>query len=86
MNSTREETQYVGKYLKEQGIHRILLVTSNFHTRRAGWLMRKQNPWLRVVVVATDSSFTPSTWWKSREGRKVLLLEWMKMVATWLGI
>jgi uncharacterized SAM-binding protein YcdF (DUF218 family) len=86
MNSTREETQYVGKYLKEQGIRKILLVTSNFHTHRAAGLMRKQNPWLQVDVVAADSLFTPDTWWKSREGRKIFLFEWMKTVATWLGI
>jgi uncharacterized SAM-binding protein YcdF (DUF218 family) len=87
MNSTRAETEYVGKYLKEQGIQTILLVTSNFHTHRAASLMRRQNPGLKVAIVAApDSSFTPGTWWKSREGRKIFLFEWMKTIAAWLGM
>jgi uncharacterized SAM-binding protein YcdF (DUF218 family) len=87
MNSTREETAFSGKYLKQHGIHKILLVTSNYHTRRAAYLMRKQNPGLQVIAVAaTDPQFTPTTWWKSREGKKIFLLEWMKTVANYLGV
>ncbi len=87
MNSTRAETAFVGKYLKEQGIHKILLVTSNFHTHRAAYLMRKHNPGLQVVAVAApDPHFTPDSWWKSREGQKTFAFEWMKTVAAYLGV
>ena len=87
MNSTREETAFAGKYLREHGIHKILLVTSNYHTRRAAYLMRKQNPGLQVVTIAAaDPNFDPNIWWKSREGKKVFLLEWMKTIATYFGI
>jgi uncharacterized SAM-binding protein YcdF (DUF218 family) len=86
MNSTREETAFSGKYFKEHGIDKILLVTSNYHTHRAAYLMRKQNPGLQVVAIAAaDPHFTPTTWWKSRDGKKIFLLEWMKTVATYLG-
>ncbi len=87
LRSTRGETAYVGRYLQEHGIRKILLVTSNYHTHRAAYLMRKQNPKMQVVVVAApDPYFTPDTWWKSREGQKTFAFEWMKTVATWLGI
>jgi uncharacterized SAM-binding protein YcdF (DUF218 family) len=87
MNSTREETAFAGKYLKEHGIQKILLVTSNYHTRRAAYLMRKQNPGLQVVAIAAaDPNFDPNIWWKSREGKKVFLLEWIKTIATYFGI
>ena len=87
LNSTREEATFAGKYLKEHGIHKILLVTSNYHTRRAAYLMRKENPELQVVTVAApDLHFTPATWWKSRDGKKIFLMEWMKTVANYLGI
>ena len=87
VNSTQAESQYVGLFLKQEKIHRILLVTSNYHTRRAARLMRKANPWLQVMAVAApDTFFTPGTWWKSRDGQKTFLLEWMKTVAAWLGI
>ncbi len=87
LNSTRAEAIVVGKYLKVHGVHKILLVTSNFHTHRAARLMRKENPGLQVVVVAApDPNFTPDSWWKSREGQKTFAFEWMKTIAAYLGI
>jgi len=86
-DSTRSEAQFIGAWLRDQGIHKILLVTSNFHTRRAAGLMRRENPGLEVdVVPAPDPNFTPDTWWKTRSGEKTFLIEWLKTVATWLGL
>ena len=87
VNSTRSETALIGKYLREHGAKKIILVTSNYHTRRAAKLMRKQNPQIWVVVVpAPDPFFAPDTWWKTRNGQKTFLFEWMKTVATALGV
>ena len=86
LNSTRAETQFLGRYLKEHGMHKILLVTSNYHTGRAARLMRDQNPSLDVrAIAAPDPNFTPSTWWLTREGQKKFVLEWAKTIATLLG-
>ena len=86
-DSTRSETALIGQYLRKHGVHSILLVTSNYHTRRAAYLMRRQNPGLRVAVMgAPDPFFSPATWWKTRTGQKTFLLEWVKTVATRLGI
>ena len=86
MNSTRAEAAYVGQYLRTHDIHSILLVTSNYHTHRASYLFRKENPWLQVdSVPAADPSFNPDAWWTDREGQKTFLLEWTKTVATYLG-
>lgn len=87
VSSTRAESQFVGLYLKQEKIHKILLVTSNYHTHRAANLMRKTNPWLDVIVVAApDQFFSSDGWWKEREGQKTFLLEWLKTVAAWLGL
>lgn len=86
-DSTRSETSFLGQYLREHGIRKILLVTSNYHTRRAAKLMRKQNPDIWTVVVpAPDLFFTPGTWWRTRNGQKTFMYEWMKTVATALGV
>ena len=86
-DSTRGEAAFIGRYLQANGIRKILLVTSNFHTRRAAWLMRHENPGLDVdAVPAPDPYFTSGTWWKSRNGQKTFLLEWMKTVATRMGL
>ncbi len=86
LNSTRSEAAFIDKYLQAHGIGKILLVTSNYHTRRAAGLMRKYAPGIWVIpVAAPDPSFTPDGWWKKRDGRKTFLLEWLKTVATAAG-
>lgn len=85
-DSTRSEAKFLGNYLRAHSLNRILLVTSNFHTRRAARLWRKEAPWIHVTVVAApDPFFTPDGWWKTRNGQKTFLLEWMKTVAAGLG-
>jgi hypothetical protein len=37
-------------------------------------------------VAAPDQYFSPDGWWKSREGRKIFLVEWEKTFATWVGL
>jgi uncharacterized SAM-binding protein YcdF (DUF218 family) len=87
VRSTQTEAEYVGQYLKKAGIHRILLVTSNFHTHRAAYLFRKFNPSLDVIAVpAADPDFKPDSWWTFQLGRDTFMLEWMKTVAAYLGI
>lgn len=87
VNSTRAEAEYVGQYLKQQGIHKILLVTSNYHTHRAAYLFRKVNPWLQVIVIpAPDPDYKPDSWWTFRNGRRTFLLEWLKTFAAYMGV
>jgi uncharacterized SAM-binding protein YcdF (DUF218 family) len=89
--STREEAADVLAELNKRHAHRIDIVTSDYHTRRAGNIYRasasKFAPGFEIhMVAAPDLYFTPDGWWKNREGRKTFLLEWMKTVATWLGM
>ena len=85
-DSTVGEAAFMGKDLKAAGIKSIDLVTSNYHTRRADYLWHKENPWLQITVVgASDRYFTPDGWWKTREGQKTFLLEWLKTFASHLG-
>lgn len=85
--STDEEARAIVPELRRMGDHEILLVTSNYHTRRAGKIFRGVAPDLHFhVVAARDQFFTPDGWWKSREGRKILAIEWMKTVSEWVGL
>jgi uncharacterized SAM-binding protein YcdF (DUF218 family) len=86
ITSTRPEVQYLGRLLRDQGVQSIDLVTSNYHTSRAAWLWRKENPGIRVnAVPASDPYFSPETWFNSREGQKTFFLEWAKTLASRLG-
>ncbi len=85
--STASEADAVIPELRRRHAHRIDIVTSNFHTRRAGSIFRSKAPDLEFhVVSAPDQDFTPDGWWKTRDGRKVFAFEWMKTVATWMGM
>ena len=86
-HSTREEAAAAAEELRSLGAHRVLLVTSLYHTRRAGALFRAAAPDLTFIVVsAPDQYFTADGWWHDREARKIFLLEWTKTGATWLGM
>jgi uncharacterized SAM-binding protein YcdF (DUF218 family) len=71
--STEEESRAVVDKLHQMGVKRVILVTSNFHTRRAGKIFRRAAPDLNFFVVAApDEFYNPDSWWHDREGRKVL--------------
>jgi uncharacterized SAM-binding protein YcdF (DUF218 family) len=85
--STKDEANDVLAELRRRRAQRVDIVTSNYHTRRAGNIYRAKASGLEIYMVAApDPDFTPDTWWKNREGRKTFVLEWMKTVATWLGM
>jgi uncharacterized SAM-binding protein YcdF (DUF218 family) len=85
--STAGEAETMIGTIRQSGAHRVLLVTSDYHTRRAGNIFRKAAPDLEFrVVAAPDVDFSPGGWWHTRQGRKVALYEWMKTVAQWFGI
>jgi uncharacterized SAM-binding protein YcdF (DUF218 family) len=85
--STMTEAQAILPVIRGMGIHRLILVTSNFHTRRAGAIYRRLAPDLKIMVVAApDQNFTANGWWHNREAQKTFLMEWEKTVANWIGL
>jgi uncharacterized SAM-binding protein YcdF (DUF218 family) len=85
--STREESAAILADLRRRGVHRFLLVTSDYHTARAARIYRRAAPDLDMrVVAAPDEYFRADGWWRNREGRKIFLVEWMKTVANALGM
>jgi uncharacterized SAM-binding protein YcdF (DUF218 family) len=85
--STTSEAAAIIPELRRRHIRKIDLVTSNYHTRRAGKIFRTLAPDIEThVVAAPDTYFSPGGWWKEREGRKTFLLEWTKTVSSWFGI
>ncbi len=86
MVATRDETQDIAEWLKQHGIHKVLLVSSNYHTRRAARLMKEAAPNLQVITIAApDKYFTPDGWWRNRGGQRIFLQEWLKTLSAWIG-
>lgn len=86
-DSTREEAKVIWEFLRKEGIRRFLVVTSDFHTRRAKRVYRSvaQGAQFRMIA-APVWNFSPATWWTSRPARKIVFMEWTKTFADWLGI
>lgn len=85
--STREESRVVVPELRRLGARSFLLVTSNYHTRRAAGYFRQVDDGLEMHVIAVpDEHFRPDSWWRDRESQKIFYLEWSKTVASLLGI
>ncbi len=89
--STQEEAALVLAELRRRGLRSFLLVTSDFHTARAGRTfasaIRATGGGLTMrVVAAPDEYFHADTWWRIREGRKIFLSEWLKTFAFAFGI
>ena len=83
-HSTREEARAVAAKLRELGLVSADIVTSNYHPRRARTDYAEEAPGLEFsMIAAPDQYFTPDGWWKTREGRKTFLLEWLKTLASW---
>ncbi len=86
-NSTREEAHAVIQELRRMHVHKVLVVTSNFHTHRAVRIFRAEAPDMEVhISSAGDSSFPIDGWWHAREGRKIFFDEWLKTFAYDAGL
>jgi uncharacterized SAM-binding protein YcdF (DUF218 family) len=85
--STREEALAILPELQRRQVRRFLVVTSDYHSRRAARVYRALAPAGSFrVVTAPDVYFAAERWWHNREGRKQFLLEWLKTVADWVGL
>ena len=85
--STRDEASVIVPVLRRMGVKSVLLVTSDYHTRRAGRTFRAAAPDLKIDTVSSpDEDFQLNRWWVSREGRKYVVTEWFKTVAERIGL
>lgn len=79
--STRAETEDVQKCLTPQDGARILIVTSDFHTRRALSIFRHQ---FRDKSISIAGSHEPTQfgvqWWTHREWAKTCTSEWFRTI------
>jgi uncharacterized SAM-binding protein YcdF (DUF218 family) len=85
--STREEAAAILPDLRRLGVHRFLLVTSNYHTARAARIFRAAGPDFDIrTVAAPDKYFRAASWWRNREGQKLFFMEWSKTFAGMAGM
>jgi hypothetical protein len=79
--STKAEARDASECLRNIGGRSTLLVTSDFHTRRALSVFRRRIPARTFEVAATyDSTQFGVQWWRHRQWAKTNLDEWLRLV------
>ena len=83
--NTREEAEAIRSLVQDRGWKRLLVVTSNYHTRRARYIFsRVLSPTQIFVASAPDTGFDPNSWWEHRYGVKMFFSELTGMcVSMW---
>ncbi|MEX2284347.1 MAG: YdcF family protein [Gemmatimonadota bacterium] len=80
--STLDDARILASYLRQRGYRRVLVVTSEFHTRRSRWAVRQYVPDSIDVrmVPADEQAYTPRDWWQSELGMIDVAEEFLKFV------
>lgn len=83
-DSTLEEARALARLVKERKWHNVIVVTSNYHTRRARYIFQRVFPQGMEVRIASarDGDFDPEHWWEKRKSIKELTREFAGMVVT----
>ena len=83
---TWEEAAEVREFLERAGARSVLLVTSEYHSRRALSIFRRLLPGMDcgIIGVPEPSSFG-THWWLHREWAKCTLYEWIRLL-WWIGV
>jgi uncharacterized SAM-binding protein YcdF (DUF218 family) len=79
-HSTRGEAQDVVRCLQGVNARSILLVTSDYHTRRALSIFSQVSPRDYSIAAAFDDREFGAQWWRHREWAKVNFEEWLKLI------
>jgi uncharacterized SAM-binding protein YcdF (DUF218 family) len=85
-DNTQEEAEALTKLAVQRKWHSVIVVTSNYHTRRARYIFHRVFPQGIEVRMASarDGDFDPQHWWEKRKSIKELTREFAGMVvAIW---
>jgi uncharacterized SAM-binding protein YcdF (DUF218 family) len=86
-SDTLEEAQTLRSLVVQKGWRHVVIVTSNYHTRRARYIFQRVFPLGVQVDVASakDPDFDISDWWEHKAGIKAFLHELVGMCeAKWV--
>jgi DUF218 domain len=80
--STRDESHEAENCMaRAGGVHKVLIVTSDFHTRRARSVFQHEIPGLEFNIAAAHNPAEFGVlWWRQREWAKTNLYEWMRLM------
>jgi uncharacterized SAM-binding protein YcdF (DUF218 family) len=82
-DSTVTEAKALREELARRHVARVLLVTSNYHSRRATIVMTLFCPGVKFISVpAPDSHYHIVNWWSDDSSRRLFFSEWTKILGS----
>lgn len=81
--STLDDARLLAVYLKRHQFRRVIAVTSEFHTRRSRWALRKILGDLSVdlrMAAADDPRYDVDDWWSREAGMVDCITEFIKFI------
>ncbi len=85
---TGEQAVSIRELMKQHHFENGILVTSNFHTRRAAFIFKRAFKNLNInfsVAHPEEESFNPNQWWKTKKNFTIALSEFVKFVWYWIS-
>jgi uncharacterized SAM-binding protein YcdF (DUF218 family) len=89
VDNTAAEAATLRGMLPAGSVHRVIVVTSTYHVRRAGFAFKRELEGTGIEVVARGSRYTearPARWWTRREDIRFLMNEVPKYLVYLLGL
>jgi uncharacterized SAM-binding protein YcdF (DUF218 family) len=86
-NNTATEVRTISRFARKQGVSRVILVTSSYHSRRVRTLWRKLaggSP-ESVVLYTTTEPFDAGRWWGDSADAWTVSREWFGLLNAWLA-
>lgn len=82
MGTTQDEAAFTVALAKRTGVKRMIVVTSPYHTRRAGNYFRDEAAGGVEIIMRADryERYDPSVWWRRPIDRHDVILEYLKLI------
>ena len=88
-DSTAAEAVTLRELAARHGWHRVIVVSSKYHLRRAGFAFRRELRGTDIQIVMRGTRYDgldPNQWWRRRNDIQVIIPELPKLVAYLLGL
>ena len=89
VDNTAEEAAALRDMARTRGWRSIIVVTSKYHTRRAGLAFRRAFDGTNVRIAMRASRYDasdPARWWRARGDFRFVISEWQKLAGYRLGL
>jgi uncharacterized SAM-binding protein YcdF (DUF218 family) len=89
VDNTASEANLLRALVLARGWRRVIVVTSKYHVRRAGFAFRRGLAHTHAIPIMHASRYDasdPAHWWQHRTDVRFAGSEWEKLLLYWLGL